>query len=192
MGIQTKRERVWGRVRLRLQRSYLCSTAAKFVGGFAGLLLFSASPADALICASQAEQSALDARVLQTEFMVAALTCGQQDHYNAFVIKFNDALTTRGQTLRHLFERSYGSAATPRLDRFITRLANEASYRSLLQGTTYCTTAALLFDHAMQYEPRELESLTSNLGSNGQHGIGTCAAAADIAPLNFKLSTKSR
>ena len=91
---------------MRLQRSYMCSTAAKFVGGFAGLLLFSASPADALICASQAEQSALDARVHQTEFMVAALTCGQQDHYNAFVIKFNDALTTRGQTLRHLFERS--------------------------------------------------------------------------------------
>ena len=192
MGIQAKRERVWGRVRLRLQRSYMCSTATKFVGGFAGLLLFSASPADALICASQAEQSALDARVLQTEFMVAALTCGQQDHYNVFAIKFNDALTTRGQTLRHLFERSYGSAATLRLDRFITRLANEASYRSLLQGTTYCTTAALLFGHAMLYEPRELESLTSNLGSNGQHGIGTCAAAADIAPLNFNLSTKSR
>jgi hypothetical protein len=170
----------------------MCSTVAGVFGGFASLLLFSASPADALICASSSEQSALDARVLQTEFMVAALTCDQQDHYNAFVVKFNDELTTRGQTLRHLFERSYGSAATPRLDRFITRLANEASYRSLLQGTTYCTTAALLFDHAMQYEPRELESLTSNLGSNGQHGIGTCAAAADIAPLKFNLRTKSR
>jgi hypothetical protein len=162
------------------------------VAGIAGLLLISAGPAEALMCASPTEQSALDARVLQTEFMVAALTCDQQDHYNAFVVKFNDVPTTRGQTLRHLFLLEYGSAATRRLDHFITHLANEASYHSLMQGRSYCTTAALLFDHAMMYEPRELESLTSMLGSNGQHGIVTYAAEADVAPLNFNINAKIR
>lgn len=173
---------------MRLQRSFLRGLAL----GVAGLTLMAASPASALMCASPSEQSALDARVLQTELVVAALTCGQQINYNAFVTKFRAALTVRGQRLRHLFEREYGVSATRRLDHFMTRLANEASYRSLMQGTSYCTATEAQFAFAMQYEPRELESLTSSLGSSGQHGIGTCAASADIAPLNFNIDAKTR
>ena len=173
---------------MRLQRSFIRGMAL----GIAGLTLMATGPAVALMCASPSEQSALDARVLQTELMVAALTCGQQTHYNAFVTKFRDPLTARGQTLRQLFKREYGVAATRRLDNFITRLANEASYRSLMQGTSYCTATASQFATAMQYEPRELESLTSKLGSSGQHGIGTCAASAGIAPPNFNINVKTR
>ena len=173
---------------MRLQRSYMRGLAL----GVAGLTLMATGPAVALMCASPSEQSALNARVLQTEFMVAALTCGQQQHYNDFVTKFRNGLAVRGQTLRQLFEREYGAAATRRLDHFITRLANEASYRSLMQGTSYCTATASQFAFAMQHEPLELETLTSALGSGGQHGIGTCAAKASIAPLNFNIDAKTR
>lgn len=151
-----------------------------------------AGPAEALVCVSSAERSALNVRVLQTELMVAALTCGQQNRYNAFITKFKSALKVRGQTLRQLYNREYGTAATQRLDEFITRLANEASHRSLKQGPTYCTTAAVQFTQAMHYEPRELESMTSTLSSNGQHGIGACAANSGVAPLNFNTGTKTR
>lgn len=92
-----------------------------------------------------AERLALSARVLQTELMVAALTCDDHASYNAFVHKFQAQLVAHGRTLRALFHHHFGAAGTNRLTTFVTALANQAALRSAQAGAGYCVRAEKLF-----------------------------------------------
>ena len=89
------------------------------------------------------EKEAIAFRYLQTELMVAALSCGRKEYrakYNTFVIRYRPALRRNGRALRAIFKRSYGSAGKRQLDDYITRLANEASVRSMQRGE-FCVLA---------------------------------------------------
>jgi hypothetical protein len=94
------------------------------------------------------EKEAVAFRYLQTELMVAALSCGRQEYrakYNTFVIRYRPALKRNGRALRAIFKRNYGSAGKRRLDDYVTRLANEASMRSMRRGD-FCTLAGNKLD----------------------------------------------
>ncbi len=90
-------------------------------------LQFAASTVWADTCASAAEKTAFDTRVLQSELMVAALSCGENARYNSFVQKFESELVANGNALRGYFARNYGKSGEDVLDRFITRIANNAA-----------------------------------------------------------------
>lgn len=62
------------------------------------LAIVSMAPAEAArtACVSARDEVALNARVLQTELMVAALACGEQRRYNAFVTAFRGAAGRSG------------------------------------------------------------------------------------------------
>lgn len=97
---------------------------------------------------SPKERDAIAFRLLQTELMVAALSCGRQDYrskYNTFVIRFRPALRSNGRTLRAIFKRTYGRHGKRRLEAYVTRLANEASVRSL-ERAGFCATAGRKLD----------------------------------------------
>lgn len=111
--------------------------------------LMTATPASAEPV-SASERMALSARMLQTELMVAALSCDANARYNAFVHKFEDQLVSHGRALRGLFQRHFGAAGTARLTTFVTRLANQASLRSARAGADYCKGAARLFETTLQ------------------------------------------
>ena len=51
-------------------------------------------------CASDTDLAALNARVLQTELMVAALSCDEKQRYNSFVTAYREVLRDRGQALQ--------------------------------------------------------------------------------------------
>lgn len=92
---------------------------------------------------SAQEKEAIAFRHLQTELMVAALSCGRQDYrakYNAFVVRYRPALRRNGRTLRAIFDRNYGKSGRRRLDAYVTRLANEASVRSM-ERNDFCDIA---------------------------------------------------
>ncbi len=81
-----------------------------------------------------AEPEAYAFRKLQSELMVATLSCKDSRftaHYNTFVTRFRADLRDSGKVLRSYFQRHHGNAAQRRFDEFMTALANDASLASM-------------------------------------------------------------
>ncbi|MGH8658292.1 MAG: hypothetical protein ACREV4_07405 [Gammaproteobacteria bacterium] len=128
---------------MRPTKSRLTVTLASAAFVIRGLLNVDIAWAEA--CAQPHEHTALSARVLQTELMVAALSCGNRPLYNAFVRKFRDDLVKQGHSLRLFFARHYADKGEKDLNILITRLANEASQRSNANRAAFCSQASSLF-----------------------------------------------
>lgn len=155
----------------------------KIVASLAVIASFAAGQASAM-CVSSSERQAMTMRVLQTELMVAALTCGQQGEYNQFVRQFEGELVTQGKTLRSTFQRLYGGKGQPRLDGFVTRLANEASQRSIGDRAAFCPRASELFSVVLKTPPAALVSVAEQQPFSDEHGASECSTrvASDTAP----------
>lgn len=92
----------------------------------------------------------IEVRRLQTNLMVAALSCGARADYNAFVINHRSSLKKYGTAIRREFKRRYGKSGSRRLNRFVTRLANEASARSNADRDQFCADASTMFKKTEQ------------------------------------------
>ena len=130
-------------------------------------------------CATPKDLAALNARVLQTELMVAALTCGEKARYNAFVVSFKGVLGDRGRSLRALFTRVHGASGKRRLNGFVTKLANEASQGSLAVRGGYCANASALFEEVLNTPPSGFDALASKPWIRIRHGFSPCIRSAD-------------
>lgn len=124
---------------------------------------------------NQREQAALDVRYLQTELMVAALSCGNPAYhkqYNVFVGRFGKSLKTHANVLKSYFNRQYGKQGTKEMDSYVTRLANEASLRSMQQAT-FCQDSAALFQRVTALQPTSLASFSASIARNREVVAGT-------------------
>src|SRR5512135_3477620 len=142
-------------------------------------LQFAASTVWADTCASAAEKTAFDTRVLQSELMVAALSCGENARYNNFVKKFESELVANGKALRGYFARNYGKSGEDLLDRFITRIANNAATRRMQQPMPqYCASAVTLFTSVLASDISGLHSLVSQPTFSEASGVSACTVEA--------------
>jgi hypothetical protein len=86
-------------------------------------------------CLTREEAVAVKARVLQTELMVATLSCSraidQSGYYNAFMDRHGAELQRYNKVLQQHFARVGGGNPQRRYDTFTTALANDASNRSM-------------------------------------------------------------
>jgi hypothetical protein len=130
-------------------------------------------------CAMPKDLAALNARVLQTELMVAALTCGEKARYNAFVMSFKGVLGKHGRELRGLFDRVHGAAGSRELNGFVTKLANDASQESLAASQGYCTGASALFEEVLNTPPSNFDAMAAKPWISGRHGYSPCTVSAD-------------
>lgn len=137
----------------------------------------------AALCLDTSERQAMNMRALQSELMVAALTCGQQGEFNAFARKFEGELVTHGKMLRAVFQRNYGGQGEPRLNAFVTRLANEASQRSIADRAEFCPRAAELFNVVLNTPPSALPGLAERQSFSASQGTPECTSevASDAA-----------
>jgi hypothetical protein len=142
----------------------------------AGLL--SSTSAWAQTCAAPDDERALQVRVLQTELMVAALSCQQQDPYNAFVTRFQPVLAVHGKALKKYFKRIYGGSSTVQLDEFVTRLANEASLRGMRDLRGFCGDSLTLFKSIEAVETTGLERFVAGWERRDVHGVLPCVQQA--------------
>jgi hypothetical protein len=129
--------------------------------------------ADTSNCLRVTEVEPLKVRLFQTELMVAALTCKRRTDYNQVIAQFGDELASRGRSLKVIFKRLYGTDAEPALNRFVTRLANEASLRSL-HTADYCSGASALFSKTLQLQPHMLAGFVARQTFSDNHGFGVC------------------
>jgi hypothetical protein len=117
-------------------------------------------------CYTAPEVRASQVRQLQTELMVAALSCsgypdlGLRARYNAFVTKFGGNLNDTAKVLRGHFQRNHGRDHVRRFDAYITALANQASLRSF-DEPSYCQSAVPVFEALASIEPREVENFAA-------------------------------
>lgn len=141
------------------------ASRAVILAGVAAAALFAASSANAQSAPANArEQAAFDVRFLQTEFMVAALSCGRpeyQSFYNTFVSRFGAPLKRHADELKAHFTREYGKQGANKLDSFATKLANEASLRSMRQ-VTFCQDTGLVMERVTSLDPASLDSFSTS------------------------------
>ncbi|MGH8508769.1 MAG: hypothetical protein ACREVH_08640 [Gammaproteobacteria bacterium] len=142
-----------------------------------GLLMAVSASADP--CRGSVEQSALNTRALQTELMVAALSCGNKIHYNAFVKKYQGDLVKHGRSLQSLFQRKHGAAGRKNLNTFITRLANEASHRSSVTHAAFCANSSSLFDRLLNAGSVKLEKLLESSTTSSSHEFAPCGGTVN-------------
>ncbi len=139
-----------------------------------------ASPVAEAACARSTELSGLRARVLQTELMVAALSCGESARYNAFVTRFRGELVVESKRMQGYFSRVHGGRASKELNAFVTELANNSSQRSLTEAATFCPQAAALLDDALKMEPKQLRSFAAQQSFADAHGIDSCDGPREV------------
>lgn len=137
--------------------------------------------ARAFVCTLPRDERALGTRLLQTELMVAALSCQTQSQYNAFVGKFRDELVPQGFALKAFFKRAYGSGAEQRLTSFVTALANERSAASLGQWPGYCAKTGDLFAQTLALKPGELTTFALAQPFSREHGFKACGVTASTS-----------
>lgn len=146
----------------------------------ASLLVAMASGAEAASCAKTTEAAALQTRMLQTELMVAALSCNQRNEYNAFVTQYRPELKRNGTALQSYFKRSYGRRGTDELNRFTTRLANEASKRSLGDVRAFCADAAQAFGALKTLPTVQFATFVAARPTADSHGMEVCGGKATV------------
>ena len=128
-------------------------------------------------CLSGQEQAAVHVRLLQTELMMAGLSCGRTEYvsrYNLFVQKFRPQLVSHATALKDYFARRYGAGGTRQLDSFVTKVANAASQRSMT-APDFCTAAGKLLDAVLVAEPAQLAELSARQAFAATSGFEACS-----------------
>lgn len=134
----------------------------KLLAGLAAVMLTpSIAFAQTSACMQPAEKAAFDIRALQSQLMVVALTCGQQDDYNAFVTRHQRELATAFRNVAGHFRRTSGAQHQRNLDQYITNLANGQSQVGISRGSFFCREQGALFQQATAAStPAELSQLS--------------------------------
>lgn len=126
-------------------------------------------------CATPQEKAALNTRVLQSEMMIAALSCSAYNDYNSFVTKYRSQLLQHSENLRTYFQRNYGENSHKRLNAFVTKLANSASQKSLNDSyMEYCTNIYGFFDALLSHNVNYVSEIAAHEYFVSQHKIPTC------------------
>ncbi len=100
-------------------------------------------------CVRSGDYPAFDITALKTKLMVTALTCGADEKYNAFVMKYRPELASQDKALGSYFTRAHGRRARQQQDDYITQLANSQSQTGLRQGSLFCRYNLGTFDEVM-------------------------------------------
>lgn len=155
-------------------------------GAVAGLALLAgalAAPSvHAETCVEPEEHRALNTRALQSQLMVAALSCRNQPQYNAFVERYRSELQREGQALQRMFQRRHGGAGESRLNALVTRLANESSQLSMGARAGFCRQASLIFAEALEGEVTSLAALLAEADHlTDLHGFRKCGDDSRVA-----------
>ncbi len=127
---------------------------------------------------------AVAAKKLQTDLMVAALYCNEKQRYNEFVRRFEPQIAAQGNTLKQLFRQTHGNAGTTALNTAVTRMANEASERTMADPTGFCVEHGRIFDDVLVVKPQEFTAYVTSVKEEptlANRGIAAVSAPAAVA-----------
>jgi hypothetical protein len=159
------------------------------------LIMPGVAQAQTVACKRNADEKAVYIRSLQTDLMVAALTCSDSEPYNQFINQFKPVLMKDSKQLQTFYTRTDGKAGANELNSFVTQLANDESQKSI-QTPGYCDNANQLFNAVLALTPDQLEDYAITLPIASTAPIRPCSAGADTssdtpAPTSAKKKSKS-
>lgn len=100
------------------------------------------SPAEA-----EQVQQAFNVVGLKSALMVAALSCNQQDKYDAFMTSFQPHILAAQHTMDAYFHKASGPYSGQKMeDNFVTLLANNQSDAGITEGSDFCLNNAAEFN----------------------------------------------
>lgn len=141
-------------------------------------------------CATPAEADAMNLRALKSSLMVAALSCGQHAQYNAFINKNQSLFSADGNAVKGYFSRNYGGGAEYQLNRFVTKMANDASNNSMGQSSeAYCSAMKETFGKLVAMDKSGVKAQAASAQYASLHGIRTCATGSSKAELAMNSSS---
>ncbi|MCC6920294.1 MAG: hypothetical protein IT548_13925 [Alphaproteobacteria bacterium] len=160
-------------------------TARAAAALLAGCLAFhgpaGAAAAAKSTCVSGASETALQLRTVQTELMVGALSCGATPRYNEFVKANQPALMAGHTQLSKFFDKSRGGQRA--MNAFITKLANDASIRSVQDIAKFCQESGWLYDAILSPKRGDLAGFVAPLWVAQRHGFTSCKPPATYVVL---------
>jgi hypothetical protein len=83
-------------------------------------------------------QQAFNVIGLKSALMVAALSCNQQDRYDAFMNDFHLHILDEQHVMDAYFRKIGGHYGQAKEDNFVTLLANNQSVNGIAQGSVFC------------------------------------------------------
>jgi hypothetical protein len=142
----------------------------------AGLVMTGGALAKAPKCAQKDEVTAIQVAAIQQQLMVAALTCNEIDHFNAFQTGYGPELRSSDAKLEHMFKRLFGAGSgEAQYHAFKTRLANDSSINSIHDNANYCHTASTVFAAALTGTARPtLADLVSGVQVTEASPVDSC------------------
>ena len=141
---------------------------------------FAISPAAAAAeaCVKGPDEVALQVRVIQTDLMVAALSCGASARYNTFVKANQPVLMAAHTQLTKFFTAKRGGQRA--LNTFITKLANDSSRRSIANIAAFCQETGWLYDALLAPTRGDLVTFIGPLLVSQRHGYAPCEPKAQL------------
>lgn len=140
-------------------------------------------------CLTPPERTAFEVRMLQTELMVATLTCrgvpGRDfsKQYESFVITHRDGLKRQSEVFQGHFKR--GGGAT-QMDRYVTSLANNYSQASMSGAGAFCDRQGPVFERAANLPPLDLSRFAAERAAGHPIGVPLCRSAELSSPAKKK------
>jgi hypothetical protein len=126
-------------------------------------------------------QQAFNVIGLKSALMVAALSCGQQDQYDAFMTEFQPHILAEQHVMDQYFRRIGGYQGRAEEDDFVTLLANNQSVSGLGQGQVFCLNNSAEFKEVLALNsPSQLDSLVTDQSPDPQ--VEVAAANPPAAP----------
>ena len=115
-------------------------------------------------------QQAFNVVGLKSALMVAALSCSQQDKYDAFMTSFQPHVLEAQHEVDAYFHKASGPYSGQKMeDSFITLLANNQSVAGIAQGQGFCLNNQAEFNAVLAMKsPQQLDSFVTNLPPKAQ------------------------
>ncbi len=108
-------------------------------------------------------QQAFNIIGLKSALMVGALTCGQQNSYDSFMMKFQPHILAEQHVMDGYFHRIDGYAGQHKEDSFVTELANNQSVDGIAQGSLFCLNNGAEFSAVMALPtPQTLDAFVTD------------------------------
>jgi hypothetical protein len=154
----------------------------------AAVLALGANAVAAPRCARPDEVTAIQAAMIQQELMVAALTCNEVEHFNAFQTNFGPELRVSDGKLERMFMRLYGrERGEAEYHSFKTRLANHSSIRSIHDNVGYCHEAATVFGAALTTDKPSLDSFVAGVQVVEDSPVNSCQIRVQVGLAGAKV-----
>lgn len=146
------------------------------------------------MCPMGSGLSARQVRLLQTELMVAALTCRSNaalnldGKYGSFAKRFGPELKTHADALKVEFK---GNAT--RLDKYVTSIANASSDVSL-SDLRYCDKVVSLFDAVLAVSPGGLDNFAAQKADSfaAAHAAGVAGCTGEKTKAKTRTAKKAQ